>query len=43
MHEGFYAIAFQAQGASGSGVVYLNDGQVRGGDSILYYLARLHA
>jgi hypothetical protein len=38
MHEGFYAIAFQVGDAVGHGVLHLNEGRLRGGDSILYYL-----
>jgi hypothetical protein len=38
MHEGFYAIAFQVGENVGHGVLHLNEGRLRGGDSILYYL-----
>ena len=38
MHEGFYAIAFQVGENVGHGVLHLNEGRVRGGDSRLYYL-----
>jgi hypothetical protein len=38
MHEGFYAIAFQVGDAVGHGVLHLNEGRVRGGDSLLYYM-----
>jgi hypothetical protein len=38
MYEGFYAIAFQAGENKGHGVLHLNEGRVRGGDSLLFYL-----
>ena len=37
MKDGLYKVEFRTQGGSGSGVVVLQGGKVRGGDSGLYY------
>ncbi len=37
MHEGFYAVEFRAPAGAGTGVVFLKDGHLRGGDSMMYY------
>ena len=38
MHEGFYAVEFRTSAGAGTGVVFLKDGHLRGGDSMIYYL-----
>jgi hypothetical protein len=35
--DGLYAVQFQTQMGTGTGVVYLHDGILRGGDSMIYY------
>lgn len=37
MQNGLYKVSFQVPGDSGDGVVFLRDGQIWGGDSIMYY------
>lgn len=37
MKNGLYSVRFAAQGGAGAGVVVLQDGQLRGGDSGSYY------
>jgi hypothetical protein len=37
MRDGLYKVDFRTQGGSGAGVVVLQGGKVRGGDSGLYY------
>ncbi len=38
LQNGLYKIEFQTQLGAGSGVVILHDGQLRGGDSMIYYV-----
>ena len=38
MKEGLYRAEFATEMNSGSGVVFLRDGQIRGGDSAMYYV-----
>ena len=38
MRNGLYKVEFQTPLGSGSGVVVLHDGRIRGGDSIIYYV-----
>lgn len=38
MKDGFYAASFTSQFGYGSGVVFLEDGIFRGGDSVIYFL-----
>ena len=37
MKNGLYSVKFEAQGMTGGGVIVLQDGQLRGGDSGSYY------
>jgi hypothetical protein len=38
MQNGLYKVEFQTQRASGAGVVVLEGGKIRGGDSAMYYV-----
>ncbi len=38
LQNGLYKIEFQTQLGAGAGVVILHDGQLRGGDSMIYYV-----
>ena len=40
MRNGLYKVAFATQGGSGAGVVVLDNGAVRGGDSMMFYVGR---
>lgn len=35
--DGFYKVSFSTVFGSGNGVAYLTDGQLHGGDSMMYY------
>ena len=37
MQNGLYKVSFQTPSGGGDGVVVLTDGELRGGDAILYY------
>jgi hypothetical protein len=37
-HNGFYSVAFQTPAGAGTGVVFLQDGILRGGDTMIYYV-----
>ncbi|HUQ94167.1 MAG TPA: GrlR family regulatory protein [Bryobacteraceae bacterium] len=38
MNDGLYKVEFQVAGKAGNGVVMLEDGILRGGDCLMYYL-----
>mgnify|MGYP001204384731 CR=1 FL=1 len=37
MLNGFYAVRFQSPVGMGGGVIFLNDGSIKGGDSTIFY------
>jgi hypothetical protein len=38
MKDGLYRVLFQTDIAAGSGVVVIDNGRIRGGDSVLFYV-----
>jgi hypothetical protein len=38
MRDGLYKVHFQTPRGAGDGVIVLKDGQLRGGDSLIYYV-----